>query len=299
MRDLLFIALALACAGGLGACGLERPETTFPEQDLAGLAPDMGAGVDQGGVQLGDGRSTGEMTGTWLLVNESSSCLLKQEQVAVTEYLITIVQEGQALVETPVACALTLSPVLGVPVRVPDATRESIVFARVDTGRVSAIRVGAGYESSTEVGLWGMRLDDPLRDDIPRDEDDPRVIDADGDGMPGVSFDVGLGEGCQRFAAQRQIVNYNGFFERPNLISGTSTTRVDARVFGATMGTCAVAPALQPNDRQSRFKMARVDGQNGAYNADLNGDGQITCDEIRGLGLTLQPSREADPTLCD
>ena len=66
----------------------------------------------------------------------------------------------------------------------------------------------------------------------------------------------------------------------------------------ATSAICASAPALTPNDDDNRFVMVRVDGAGGAYDADLDADGTITCAEIQGLGAQLIPPREPERANC-
>lgn len=273
---------------------VERAETSFPEQSIEPI--DMGDAMEAD-LGLGEGSGAGTMEGTWLLVHENSSCVLGQEQVSVADYLIDIEQQGQALRETRTICSLDLSPVLGLNVTVPPAAFQSVEYADVDLGFFSALGEGGGYSSSLELALWGVRLDDPFFEELPRDVEDARVFDADSDGAPGVTFIVGDNV-CERHTIQRQLIHYTGSFTAPNRIDGSSTNLTETLVIGGTSPICKTSPAVESNDSFNQFVMVRVDGQGGAIDLDADNDGAITCDEIKGASVTLIPGREPANANC-
>jgi hypothetical protein len=261
--------------------------------------PDMGGGVEMGaGEKMGGVRPTGGgLSGVWLMVHSQSSCVLGAEQVATTDYLVRIEQQGSSLLERREVCAIALSPVLGTFVKVPAATRQSIQFIDLDRGFVTSTRVGGGYTSSTELSLWGVELDVPLTERLPTRADDERVVDADGDGHPGVSFDVGDGE-CLRYSTQRQIIRYHGRLTSASQIDGGSVGMTEATVLGATATLCRLAPTIEPNDEHSVFRMVRVDGVAGSVNADVNGDGEVSCEEVAGMAAGVLPQRAPESDRC-
>src|SRR5699024_8712292 len=120
-------------------------------------------------------------------------------------------------------------------------------------GMVSTLRVGGSYVSSTEVGLWGLDLQEPVTGPIPESTEDPQVVDSDGDGHPAVTFEVG--SDCLRYQAQRQVVTYFGTFTTPNQIDGKSAGVTDLVVYGGSDGFCTIAPPVEANDSASRFRM--------------------------------------------
>lgn len=287
------VAVTLALGFTASAC-VERDEDHFPAQEL----PEMGAPMSsQGDMGLGEGEGAGTMSGTWLLVHENSTCVLRQEQLTLADYLVDIEQQGQTLVERRRICALDLSPVLGLDVGVPEAAFSSVVFPEIDRGVISLAREGGGYTSSTELALWGLELDDPVEDPLPEELDAPEIVDSDGDGNPGVTFILG-DDTCDRYTIQRQFVRYQGLLAAPNRVEGTSVTYTESRAVGGSKPICRSAPPITANDRYNTFVMVRVDGQGGAFDADADGDGEVTCDEVRGLGAMLNPGREADNDRC-
>lgn len=219
------------------------------------------------------------MDGTWLQIHEASTCVLGQEQVATAYYLVDFEQNGSALRERRRLCEIDLSPVLGMKPIVPAAVLENIDFVDVDQGLISALRPGGAYSSATEVGLWGVALDEPLTEALPTDPEAPQVIDADGDGDPGITLLI-EGTECRRYVVQRQIVRYTGSVTAPNQIDGSSATATTTAVLGASASLCRVSPPLEPNDAYSVFRLYRVDGAGGAFNADTDGDGEVSCAEI-------------------
>lgn len=281
-------------AAGLGGCGIDEGKPgAFSDQDL-----DVGEDEQiEPAEGLGEGPGAGTMTGTWLKVHAASSCVLNQEQVSYAYYLVEFEEDGLGLREQKRLCGLDLSPLLGFRPVASEGVLESVEFVEVDRGMVTRLVPGGVYASATEVGLWGLALEDPLNEDVPADPEDGRVVDRDEDGNPGVSLDL-EGSGCARFMGQRQVVRYFGEFEAPNDIRGRSATRTDMEVYGATAGICELAPQVVPNDGESEFRMVRIDGQGGAVDADENEDGVIECEEIGPWIEAVWERREADGGLC-
>ncbi|MFB6264511.1 MAG: hypothetical protein ABEL76_12945 [Bradymonadaceae bacterium] len=292
---------AVAVVAVLGGCDPERPSTgAF---DAGGASDAVNAEArgdgDAGTVAFGRGNGTGKMDGVWMLVHQRSNCVLGTEQVSRTVYRVRIRQEGKTLVEERELCSTDIGRVAGVTVDAPRSVVESVSFPRVDRGLVSNVRAGSQYVSSTEVALWGLDLSDPATASLPAEGDDPAVVDADGDGNPGITFLVNGGS-CERYAGQRDLIRYVGQFETPTLIRGRSTASTDLKVYGATDSFCSDAPPVVANDAASEFALARIDGRGGAPDADRDGDDEIACEEIRRLpDERLIEPREPEDERCE
>ncbi len=300
-KHLLTLLLTCTALAAPSACELERGDSTFDDQEVfdAGMDTDNHDDPDADTLQLGDGPGAGTMTGTWMLIHEASTCVLSQEQVTTAFYLVDIEQDGDGPVlrETRRLCDMSLSAILGLTPVIPHKVLESIEFTELDLGLISSHDTRGSYASSTEVALWGVQLDDPLRDPLPSQPDDPAVFDADGDDQPGVTL-LMEGTDCERYVIQRQIVRYTGNLTKPNQIDGSSTTLTDTQVFSATNVLCSVNPPLIANDRHNLFRMVRVDGLGGSFNADTNHDNIITCDEIAPLLDSAWQRRAANAQNC-
>lgn len=286
---------ALASLGLIaGGCGLEVEESTFEDQEVVVEDPNQEEPEED---ELGVGSGAGTMTGTWMQIHIASNCVLGQEQVSTAIYLVDIETQGVGLAEERTLCSLDMSPVLGFKPLVSQEILDSIETPVIDKGMTTRLVEGGSYISSTEVGLWGLDLEDPLLDSLPTEADDPRVIDGDGDGNPGVSMKL-EGSGCSRYMSQRQIVTYHGRFVAPNDIQGGSATYTQNEVYGASGAVCELAPPVEANDEHSFFRMVRVDGLGGSVDLS-NSDGEIGCDEVLPRGPDLWEAREPDNDLCD
>lgn len=284
----LFLVVLLSVA-----CGLEPGSSQFDDQVIEAVDDNGEPLPDEA---LGEGTGAGTMAGTWMLAHQASSCVLGFEQVTHAYYLIEIEEAGAGLRETRTLCELSLTPLLGFTPVASQEVLASIEFPPIDYGLLPTLLPGGTYTSSTEVGLWGVTLDNPVEDSLPTDPDDERVIDGDGDGNPGVSMAL-EGSGCSRFMGQRQIVRYFGTLQAPNDIRGQSATVTDTVVYGASGSVCQLAPAVDPNDALSQFRMVRVDGRGGSVQAN-DGEGPITCEDIARFTDLILPVREADDEHC-
>lgn len=296
-----------AAAVVLTACKIEREAGDFPEQTIPDVIESTEDAGPRGDVSLGGGGGAGTLTGTWLLVHDRSTCvetISTQEQLTRAVYRIRIEQDGSATTETRDMCDISLSPILGQRLEIPEEVFSNVEFVDIDRGLISSLRPGGSYISSTEVGLWGLDsdgFDDPLSDRLPEDEQSDAVADQDEDDQPAVTFLlVGGGSSCERYNAQRQIIRYRGTFTTPNQIDGSSTGHTDLVVYGASRSLCGLDPVIRANDEHSRFRMYRIDGEGGAVNADADGDGSISCEEIRRLPIEQDyPKPDSDNARCD
>ena len=82
----------------------------------------------------------------------------------------------------------------------------------------------------------GIRLDDPANESLPDDPDDPRIVDDDNDGNPGVtvSIDVGTFIG-ELYIARREIFAYDATLldEDLDVITGEVTDTSEQLIIGA------------------------------------------------------------------
>lgn len=289
--DACWFAIALFVLGA--GCGFEAGPSSFDDQTIDDEKTNQN---EPPATELGVGSGAGTMDGTWLMVHVASSCILGQEQVSAAYLLVDIETDGASLIEHRRHCHLDASEILGGRPVASSETLASVQYPVVDRGIVSGLAPGSGYASSTSVGLWGVELEAPLTEPFPTDPDDDRVIDADGDGNPGVTMHL-EGIGCDRYMGQRQISNFYGFLEAPNDIRGTSVRRNETYVYGGSAGTCEMAPDMRSNDEHNFFRMVRVDGRGGAVDA-TGDDGQIRCDDVAHFFDDLWDVREPDDERC-
>jgi hypothetical protein len=306
MRALPWTMAGLLLAG----CGdLTTGDGVFPDQDAfpldGGRAPaDGGPGRgDAGGVDAGV--EVADPLGTWALFVEDRKCLsavgTSVENIIWSWYRVEVVDvtgapgsERRALRQTVSLCSQELSPLIGgLRTIVPDALVASLP-AHEWSALLLGAAAGSGYVSEEFVDLWGAEGVGP-DEPVPTDPEDPRVIDLDDDGAPGVTFVVGNsagGEACRVHVVQRTRLNLDGAVLDSAHLAGSLRSVVDKSVLSATSALCNSGNELVPSPTPSRFWMVRVDGSDtGGFDLDLDGDGAVGCDEIvTGEAVLSSPS---------
>jgi hypothetical protein len=91
----------------------------------------------------------------------------------------------------------------------------------------------------------GIRLDDPFNEPLPTDPNDPRIVDDDGDGKPGLTVTIEvtpefIGE---LYIARREIFAFEAFLTEPDLLTGQVTDDSEQLVIGASDPVFASSPA--------------------------------------------------------
>lgn len=108
--------------------------------------------------------------------------------------------------------------------------------------------------------IAGARLEDPETDPLPAQADDPRVIDQDGDGHPGVSVHVeilALIKG-EIYVTQRNWTRLVGTLIAPDTIRGTIEWTAEQTVLGASSSWLAQDQLGTPDRERSFFIAKRI-----------------------------------------
>jgi hypothetical protein len=92
----------------------------------------------------------------------------------------------------------------------------------------------------------GIRLEDPANDVLPTDPNDPRIVDDDGDGNPGITVVIRAGGEVfgELYLARREIFAYDMVQDGPDSMTGTVTDSSEQLVIGAS------TPILESTDAQ-------------------------------------------------
>ena len=288
------------------ACTVDRGEGGFAPQDTEDI-PDASVSVlerrDANAGPTGD--SASRPTGVWLFYLEQHHCLtaLNQviENVVSTWYRIDVelADRGPEPDQTYLRhraqmCAQTISPVIaGLVTHVPDAIPAHLppmTFEGhlLDDGR---------YVSSEAIELWGLD-EAETEGELPDRPDDPRYIDQDADGEPGVTLVIG-NNFCEVYVAQRTQMRLGGSRVAPNRIEGTAKTEVDKVVLGASAELCGAPNTISEGGRPSRFVFVRIDGEHGGLDLDFDADGEITCAEIEAATSVFDRDGIIEPQVPD
>ncbi len=110
----------------------------------------------------------------------------------------------------------------------------------------------------------GIRLDDPARESLPTDPDDPRIVDDDGDGKPGITVTIRVTDELtgELYIARREIFAYEAMLVEPDLLTGTVTDRSEQLVIGASDPVFAgsgTSWVQHPDPTKSPIMLVRVD----------------------------------------
>ena len=312
--------------------GLVLGSACVPEPDGSGLFDAQQVGlVDAGGDGSGSPGEVNaevvlELDGTWLHYHQMSTCVdVGQgsfELVNRTLYIVESTESGDdfgTLRESWTACDIELSPVLGLTPRVPPGQYAFGYPFETEQGLVTATAVGGRYASGAVAELWGLTMDAPVSEPMPSladctrvsgdpaavSCDDPRVIDMDQDGLPGITLTFNDGV-CQAFVVQRTTNYFQGEFVRPDRIVGNPAGPYGGAVgytgqviLDATTTLCTTTYSTRSNDAYSGWARQRIDGQGGALNLDADGDGVIRCDEVVDIAPSLFNRRPSDDDLCE
>ena len=110
----------------------------------------------------------------------------------------------------------------------------------------------------------GIRLEDPVNEPLPTDPNDPRIVDDDGDGKPGLTVTIEvtpefIGE---LYIARREIFAFEAFLTEPDLLTGQVTDDSEQLVIGASDPVFEMSPAnwgQYPDLSKSPIILRRVD----------------------------------------
>ena len=109
------------------------------------------------------------------------------------------------------------------------------------------------------IELNGVRLNDPLTDELPTDPNDPRIFDQDYDGLPGVTvFVSGLISG-QINLIQRTVTQLSGSLNEGS-INGLIQWSIDEQILGSDQELLEMGAPITPNIDASRsvFELIKI-----------------------------------------
>jgi hypothetical protein len=110
----------------------------------------------------------------------------------------------------------------------------------------------------------GIRLDDPFNEPLPTDPNDPRIVDDDGDGKPGLTVTIEVTPELigELYIARREIFAFEALLTEPDLLTGQVTDDSEQLVIGASDPVFASSPAnwgQYPDLSKSPVILRRVD----------------------------------------
>lgn len=294
LHRILLVALIAAAFFLAGCEGDDLREYDWSEFGDKGSLSDSPDGEDQGGAEAPPGDlslSDTDISGVWaqLHVSSASSPFSLDGETAsttVTTWRLVMEQRGTDVLIHGTVCSvdiITQSTV--VTTVVPDALvsslEKSFLTASVGLDERGALR----FYQPPYTEVRGARLADPVLDELPDDPEDPRVIDQDGDGKPGVTVRVtGLVAG-ELYIVQRRTNELLGRVHDRETIDGLMIWNNEQSTLGSDNPTLIrYQPEYipNPNAAMSFFRSSRIEPS-------------VTCEQITDMRDSVFRRNEDDP----
>jgi hypothetical protein len=227
-------------------------------------------------------------------VKLASGALTPNPQCTVAPSLVLaqFTQTGTALDASYTTCDVAFPPVTSIVGTVTNVATPAFYAAIpvvTESFGLDSGALGARYAPPPSVVVVGAELDDPENDALPTDETDPRVVDADGDGAPGVTVQNSIG-GAQHIVFRNvgssvgRVVSSNHILGD---VVGDLVAVAETSVFG--IGGVFLPDTLALG---SVIELVRIDGRFGSVDADVDNDGVVSCTELVDVAssvVTLEP----------
>ena len=260
------------------------PEDTDPQADSTGpadVADADGASPQDTEVAAGDTAAPASpLVGRWaqLQVQSAKSEVPFVGEVTATTTTLLLVDlragEGGALTLRQSICDVTLdSGTALVSTVLPDATVAAIApIERPVT--FSAADSSVSFVGLTEV--WGATLASPETEALPTDKSDPRVVDHEGDGKPGMTVRIsGLLDG-EIYLVQRGRTTLTGAFDGQDRVDGLIAWTQEQSILDTDnpLLKTPIPTTVDPDPTRSYFRTTRVSSA-------------ATCAEVSADAATL------------
>lgn len=208
-----------------------------------------------------------DLTGTWAVMQVTSDIVVypfvgEKTRSTTLVIIVEMVQDGREVAVRETHCLADIDDGTAmVTTEIPEAFLRSIGTVE----RTAVLEPNpAGWRFILPWGteVHGARLDAPVNDPLPITADDPRVVDQDGDGKPGITVGVrilGLISG-EVYGVQRLWKLLEGTVVTPDLIRGLITWTNEQVTIGASnpfLNTSGDA-RIDPVRERSYFVAIRV-----------------------------------------
>ena len=262
------VPLGVAAIAATVACSdSDSSDDPTPPQD-AGFAADVGF-IDSG---IAGGQAVA-LDGTWASFRVSSQCFdgaLGRDRVLFTWIAKhDVTQDGTSATMTTEICDLQLTDYQGSASSYPTEALSAFDVRDVDVV-LGGTTVGASFVTQPQAILLGWTpTGDPLTEELPQDDTDARLVDADNDGNPGVSLVVTGFVSGSVYIANRNLVTVTGVIVEQDKITGTTMTTADQRIVGASailLNNNSTTVTDDGNPDSSPFEMVRLSGDDTCAN---------------------------------
>lgn len=232
---------------------------------MLGLAMAAAAGAaGDGATGSGTNVSAADYAGTWAQLRVQTTRadvpLLGETKVVNTWVLrVTATADGRALSMTAEACELTHdtgSSVMRTEFPLEAVRRQGGLRSR------ATLREEEGelkFFQARHYLVFGAELADPAGDELPTELLDERIVDAEGDGNPGVTLKLSGVLNGAIYMVVRSWLTLRGVASGGDRIDGSIEWGEDRTVLDATSPLLTSLPTSRADNAGSYFRMTRVD----------------------------------------
>ena len=210
-----------------------------------------------------------DLAGRWAVLQVTSQIgaiplVGERVRTSSTLALLDMEQEGLLVRAQEVACSTTIdSGTTLVKTEIPDPFIQSLPELRW-TATLEPSDAGLHFVTPWITSVNGARLEDPESDPLPTRADDPRVVDQDGDGKPGLTVRVSIMGGLiggDVYVVQRDRSKLSGTVVSPDEVEGLVEWSSEQSVLGASDSFLlgGTAAHSDPIAEHSYFRARRVD----------------------------------------
>jgi hypothetical protein len=258
--------LLLLGVASLGACtSSDTADATDVADDTATLdtsVPEVVAADAAGTPETLTGL---DLSGTWAQLDVRSALATVPMAGQVTRtttslFLVTLSQAGNLVDVTQRLCALESDSGTDLVQTVfPDALVASIAEQSFQATLTQEDGLVA-YREAPHVDVRGCHLDDEEADDLPTAEDDPRVVDQDGDGRPGITVRITGVVNGDVWLVQRLRSQASGTLRSADRVEGVIAWNDEQHHLGTDNPLLKDPTPSQPDPvaEHSFFRMVRV-----------------------------------------
>lgn len=159
-------------------------------------------------------------------------------------------------------CSIETEKVFGAETLYSDGFIKGVPV-RFRSGTLAGWKEGDALEVGPYVQQFGVDLEDPYTDPLPSSADDPRIVDDDGDGLPGVTITIRhpmVGQG-KVWVGQRSVARLEGKVTGKGKIEGHIRTAPDMYKIDADRWWLRMDSPQRPHPdpKQSPFVMVETD----------------------------------------
>lgn len=212
--------------------------------------------------QLSSELTSVPLAGTWAKVakiSSSASALGIESQTTIFRYsLVTLQEQDGSVLVADKPCNIRSESSGGSSLRFPQALIDSLPN-REYSYQVSRSADAVQLSLENNVEILGATLANPLTDPMPKNKEDPAVIDMDGDGQPGISVEVTARALIKikgtMYLAQRQIFNEQLSVIDAATMQGKIIWRQEQSILGSSNPILStVVPTVTPLDSTVTLK---------------------------------------------